>query len=51
LADGAGDGAFLTGKIETCRFVFAWLLPRAGPLLTLLESGDDTVFRMPGESF
>lgn len=51
LADDAGEHAFRTGKIETCRYVFAWLLPRAEPLLALLESGDDTVFRMRGESF
>ncbi|WP_420403133.1 acyl-CoA dehydrogenase [Nisaea sp.] len=50
-AAGAEEKAFLTGKLETCRFVFAWLLPRAEPLLGLLESGDDTVFRMRGESF
>ncbi|WP_193184532.1 acyl-CoA dehydrogenase [Nisaea sediminum] len=50
-AESPEERAFLVGKLETCRFVFAWLLPRAGPLLALLEVGDDTVFRMRGESF
>ncbi|MEO9901940.1 acyl-CoA dehydrogenase [Nisaea sp.] len=50
-ADGAEERAFLNGKIEICGFVFGWLLPRAKPALNLLESGDDTVFRMPVDSF
>lgn len=48
---GAEEQAFLKGKIETCGFVFAWLLPRAAPALGLLESGDDTVFRMSEDGF
>lgn len=50
-AEGAEEEAFLNGKIETCGFVFAWLLPRAEPALGLLESGDDTVFRMSVDGF
>ncbi|WP_323796978.1 acyl-CoA dehydrogenase [Nisaea sp.] len=50
-ADSAEERAFLNGKIETCGFVFAWLLPRAAPALGLLESGDDTVFRMSADGF
>jgi hypothetical protein len=43
LQDASGsDADFYQGKLAACRYFFRYELPRTEPLLSLLESLDDT---------
>ncbi len=47
----AADLEFLEGKRTACRFFFRHELPKAGQLLALVESLDDTALAMPDGGF
>jgi butyryl-CoA dehydrogenase len=47
----SGDGEFYEGKRQAARYFFRWELPKIGPMLDLLASGDTTTLEMRAEWF
>ena len=50
-AEGAGDAAFLDGKIATARFYAECLLPQAGALGQSITRGSEAVLALADEQF
>jgi len=46
LAAAGKEGDFYDGKRQAARFFFRWELPKLGPMLDLLASGDTTTLEM-----
>ncbi|MFP6655671.1 MAG: acyl-CoA dehydrogenase C-terminal domain-containing protein, partial [Myxococcota bacterium] len=51
LAAGIGDAAFYEAKIETARFYYARILPRATAHAEAALAGAETVMSIPEEVF
>jgi butyryl-CoA dehydrogenase len=49
LAAADAEGDFYDGKRQAARYFFRWELPRIGPMLDLLASGDTTTLEMHSE--
>jgi alkylation response protein AidB-like acyl-CoA dehydrogenase len=47
----SGDSDFYEGKRQAARYFFRWELPRIGPMLDLLASGDTTTLEMRSSWF
>jgi alkylation response protein AidB-like acyl-CoA dehydrogenase len=47
----SGEGDFYEGKRQAARYFFRWELPKIGPMLDLLASGDTTTLEMRSEWF
>jgi acyl-CoA dehydrogenase len=47
----SAEADFYAGKHQAARYFFRWELPKVAPMLTLLNSADDTTLRMRDEWF
>jgi butyryl-CoA dehydrogenase len=47
----SAEREFYAGKLQACRYFFAYELPRTGPQQALLRSLDDTCYAMTAEAF
>jgi hypothetical protein len=51
LANSEDEGAFYRGKINTCRFYFDRLLPRARGHLEVVKNGGESLMAADSDSF
>ena len=51
LAEGEGDKAFYEAKLTTARYFADRMMPEAGALRRMIESGSDSMMALPAEAF